>query len=321
VGELTAARAIPASPPATLAHRVEYWALRAVMGALGRVDWRRAGDIGARLASLGYRPFGIRRKVVERQIAAAFPELDGRAIARISRAAYENLGRVTGEAAAVASLDAKQVIGMFERVDGWELLEQAMMAGRGLLLVAGHLGNWELGGTYVAARGVPVDAVVRRMSNPMFDAYLNSGRLKLGITVVYDHEAVRRTPRALAAGRAVGMLSDQGGKGIAAIYVPFFGRPARTPHGPAVFALRNDVPLLFIVAVREPSGRYRMSLEPVEIERTGERERDIQLLVRRYTAILEGWIRAYPEQYFWHHHRWKRQPPDTPPELRDPVLS
>jgi KDO2-lipid IV(A) lauroyltransferase len=59
----------------------------------------------------------------------------------------------------------------------------------------------------------------------------------------------------------------------------------------------------------------------VEIERTGERERDIQLLVRRYTAILEGWIRAYPEQYFWHHHRWKRQPPDTPPELRDPVLS
>lgn len=321
MGELTAARAIPASPPATLAHRAEYWALRAMMGALGRADWRSAGEIGARIASLGYSPLGIRRKVVERQIAAAFPELDGRAVARISRAAYENLGRVTGEAAVVASLDAEQVIGMFERVDGWELLEQAMTAGRGLLLVAGHLGNWELGGTYVAARGVPVDAVVRRMSNPLFDAYLNASRLKLGITVVYDHEAVRRTPRALAAGRAVGMLSDQGGKGIAAIHVPFFGRPARTPHGPAVFALRNDVPLVFIVAVREPSGRYRMSLEPVEIERTGERERDIELLVRRYTAILERWIRAYPEQYFWHHHRWKRQPPDTPPELRDPVPS
>jgi KDO2-lipid IV(A) lauroyltransferase len=228
---------------------------------------------------------------------------------------------VTGESAVVPSLGAEGVLAMFEAVEGWEHIERAMTAGRGLLLVTGHFGNWELAGTYMAVRGVPVDVIVRRMSNPLFDAYLNGLRLKLGMTVVYDQEAVRRTPRALGAGRAVGILADQGGKGIAAIHVPFFGRPARTPHGPAVFALRGNIPLVFVAVVREPSGRYRMSVEPVEAERTGEREADVDRLVRRYTGMLERWIRAYPEQYFWHHHRWKRQPPGTPPELGDPVHS
>lgn len=313
--------ATPSQPRATVAHRLEYWALRAAMGVIGRADWRRAGDIGARLAALGYRPLGIRRRVVERQIAAAFPELGRAEIGKMARGAYENLGRVTGESAVIPSLGVEGVLGMFDQIEGWEHVERAMEAGRGLICVTGHIGNWELAGTYVAARGAPVDVIVRRMSNPLFDSYLNATRLRLGMTVVYDHEAVRRTPRALAAGRVVGILADQGGKGIAAIYVPFFGRPARTPHGPAVFALRSDIPLVFTAAVRGPSGLYRMRFEPVTIEKSGRREQDVKRLVRQYTAKLEALIREYPEQYFWHHHRWKRQPPDTPPELGDPVVS
>ncbi|MGI8843672.1 MAG: lysophospholipid acyltransferase family protein [Gemmatimonadaceae bacterium] len=311
----------PVAARPRLAHRAEFWALRAVLAALSHTDWQRAGDIGARVALLGYRPFGIRRNVVEKQVAAAFPELGAAAVTAITRGAYEHLGRVTGESAVVPSLGREGVLEMFEAVEGWEHIERPMDAGRGLVLVGGHFGNWELSGTYLAARGVPVDVIVRRMSNPLFDAYLNALRLKLGMTVVYDNEAVRRTPRALAAGRAVGLLADQGGKGIAAIHVPFFGRPARTPHGPAVFALRGNTPMVFIAAVRVESGRYRMIVEPVPLEQTGERERDVEALVRRYTGVLEKWVRAYPEQYFWHHHRWKRQPPETPLELRDPVRS
>ena len=86
----------PTVPRPRLAHRAEFWALRAALGALSRTDWRRAGDIGARLALLGYRPFGIRRVVVEKQVAAAFPELGAAAVTAIARGAYEHLGRVTG---------------------------------------------------------------------------------------------------------------------------------------------------------------------------------------------------------------------------------
>ena len=215
----------------------------------------------------------------------------------------------------------EQVLALFEGADGWPIVEGAMAQGRGLIFVTGHLGNWELAGSYVAARGVPLDVVARRMSNPLFDAYLRATRQRMGMAVVYDREAVRRTKRALEAGRAVAFLADQGVKHLASTFVPFFGRPAKTPRGPAVFALRWGVPLVFGAALRQPSGCYRFVFERVAVEETGDRERDVDRVVARYTEVLERWVRAAPEQYFWHHRRWRRQPPDTPPELRDPVAS
>jgi KDO2-lipid IV(A) lauroyltransferase len=106
--------------------------------------------------------------------------------------------------------------------------------------------------------------------------------------------------------------------GLASTYVPFFGRPAKTPRGPAVFALKYKLPILFMAAVRQPSGKYRMVVEPVAVTESGDRDRDVDAAVARFTAVLERHVRQHPEQYFWHHRRWRRQPPDTPPELREP---
>ena len=300
-------------------HKAEYTAFRAVVGALGRLDWERAGNLGARIGALGYRPLGIRRRVVERQIAAAFPGLDEADVNRIARNAYEHLGRSSIEAAMLARLGRDAVLGLFDGADGWDVVEQALAKRKGLIFVTGHLGNWELAGAYVAARGVPLDVIARRMSNPLFDRYLTETRSRIGMVVVHDAEAVRRTPRSLRDNRTVAFLADQGVLGLASTFVPFFGRPAKTPRGPAVFALRLQVPVVFGVAVRQPGGRYRLAFEPVTVEDTGDRDRDVDAIVARYTATLERWVRRYPEQYFWHHRRWRRQPPDTPPELREPT--
>jgi len=320
-------RSIPAEPPvpsrqspisASLTHKAEFTALRAVVGALGALDWERAGNVGARIGALGYRPLGIRRRVVERQIAAAFPGLDEAGVSRIARGAYEHLGRSSIEAAMLARLGRDAVLDLFDGADGWDVVEQALAKRKGLIFVTGHLGNWELAGAYVAARGIPLDVIARRMSNPLFDRYLTETRSRIGMVVVHDAEAVRRTPRSLRDNRAVAFLADQGVLGLASTFVPFFGRPAKTPRGPAVFALRLQVPVVFGVAVRQPSGSYRLVFEPVLVEDTGDRDRDVDAIVARYTATLERWVRRYPEQYFWHHRRWRRQPPDTPPELREP---
>ena len=300
-------------------HKAEYTAFRAVVGALGRLDWERAGNLGARIGALGYRPLGIRRRVVERQIAAAFPGLDEADVNRIARNAYEHLGRSSIEAAMLARLGRDAVLDLFDGADRWDVVEQALAKGKGLIVVTGHLGNWELAGAYVAARGVPLDVIARRMSNPLFDRYLTETRSRIGMVVVHDAEAVRRTPRSLRDNRTVAFLADQGVLGLASTFVPFFGRPAKTPRGPAVFALRLQVPVVFGVAVRQPGGRYRLAFEPVTVEDTGDRDRDVDAIVARYTATLERWVRRYPEQYFWHHRRWRRQPPDTPPELREPT--
>jgi len=302
----------------TLAHRAEYYAMRATIGALRALSWEAASRVGARFGALGYRPLGIRKRVVERQIAAAFPDLDHQAVLELARQSYEHLGRTFIETALLDSLGKQGVLQLVDSVEGWEIIEDVLGKGKGAVLVTGHIGNWELAGAYVAARGVPLDAIARGMANPLFDAYVNRAREKTGMTVVHDSEAVRRTPRSLRAGRAVAFVADQGVLGLASTYVPFFGRPAKTPRGAAVFALRFEVPVILVVALRQPSGRFRIVVERIEAKRTSSMDRDVDAIVATFTEHLEKWVRAVPAQYFWQHRRWRRQPPDTPPELRDP---
>ena len=305
----------------TVSHRAEYYSLRAVLKGLEFLPWETACSIGERLGRLGYRPFGIRKDVVEAQIAAAFPEWNRDKVRAVATASYANLGRTSVEAALLPTLGERGVLGLVERVDGWEHLEAALAGGRGALGAAAHHGNWELLGAYLAARDVKVEVAVRGMGNPLFGDYINANRGRLGMTVMRDSEAVRRTARAIRDGRFVAFLSDQGVLGLASSFVPFFGRPAKTPRGFAVFALRLDVQVCFIDALRLPGGKFRVIIEPVVAERTGDREKDVDALVVRYSEILEKWVRQYPEQYFWQHRRWRRQPEGTPVELRDPTLA
>lgn len=301
-----------------VAHRLEYYGLRGAVAALNRLSFERAGAIGEWIGTLGYRPFGIRRGVVERQVRAAFPELDEAEVLRIARASYASLGRTAIETALLPAYSRDEVLALFERVEGWDVVERARATGRGVMFVTGHLGNWELGGSYLAARGIPMEAVARRMQNPLFDRYLTATRRQIGMTVIQDSDAVRRVPRAMREQHAVAFLVDQGAVGLASSWVPFFGRYAKTPRGPAVFALRLGAPVVFGAALRQPNGRFVMHFEEVPVTPTGDREADVDRIVASYTGTLERWIRRAPEQYFWQHRRWKHQRPGTPPELGDP---
>lgn len=305
----------------TISHRAEYYSLRAMMKALEKLPWSSACAVGERMGRLGHWPLGIRKDVVEKQIAAAFPEWPRSRVRATARASYAHLGRTSVEAALLPSLREGAVLDLVEQVDGWEHLERALADGKGALGAAAHHGNWELLGAYLAARGVKVEVAVRGMGNKLFGEYLNENRRLLGMIVMRDKEAVRRTAKAIRDGRFVAFLSDQGVLGLASSFVPFFRRPAKTPRGFAVFALRLNAAVCFIDAVRLPTGKFRVIIEPVQAERTGDREKDVDALVVRYSEILEKWVRKYPEQYFWQHRRWRRQPADTPVSLRDPSLA
>ena len=302
----------------TLAHRAEYYAMRATIGALRAMSWEAACRVGERLGVLGYRPLGIRKRVVEKQIAAAFPNLSHDEVRELARQSYAHLGRTFVESALFDKLGKQGVLDIADEVEGWHHVDEAMAQGKGIIFVTGHIGNWELAGAYVAARGDPVDAIARGMANPLTDEYVTRVREATGMVIVHDSEAVRRTPRSLRAGRGVAFIADQGVLGLASTFVPFFGRPAKTPRGAAVFALRFEVPVIFVVALRKPNGRFRVVVERIEAKRTANMDRDVDAIVATFTQRLESWVRVVPAQYFWQHRRWRRQPPDTPPELRDP---
>lgn len=293
----------------TASHRAEYAALRAAAGALRSIGVRGASAFGARVGALGFAPFKIRRGVAEEQIAKAFPEFTPEKVSRVARASYEHLGRTAMETMLLSSRSREDVIDLFAEVEGWEIVEERLARGNGLILASGHVGNWELGGAYLAARGLPISAVARHMANPLVDRYLTRTRERLGLNVIHDEQAVRKVPRSIREGGVVAFLVDQAAVGLASTWVEFFGRLAKTPRGPAVFALRLDAPIVFAGVSRLPTGRFKFSFEAVDVERTGVLDADVDAIVGAYTSVLERHVRKVPEQYLWQHRRWKHLPP------------
>lgn len=194
-------------------------------------------------------------------------------------------------------------------VVGFEAFREAAEAGRGVILLTGHLGNWEIGGASIIARGIPLDVVGKGMANRRFQADLLRARQRLGMRVIEMGDAATEGLRSLASGRVLALLGDQNAHG-GGIFVPFFGRPASTVRGPALFAARTGAPVWVAFALRAPGGEqsYTVRFEALPFESTGRPEEDAATLMGVYARILEKAIKSAPEQYFWQHRRWKKRP-------------
>lgn len=286
---------------------VEYALLRAAIGFLGLFPDRWAEAAGAAIGRLAYWPLRIRRAHAEDNVRHAFPERDEAWVQRIVRASYEHLGR---EAVVILRLPRKsraQIIAR-TRVDGLELAEALYRDGRGIVVCAGHFGNWEVAAAIMPARGYPVDAIVNRQQNPLFNAYIVRTRKALGIGIIPRGGATEAATRALRAGRAVAFAADQNANRTG-LFVPFMGRPASTHRGPALIAVRTGAPMLLAVPIREADGTYVLRLRKVEFEREGELDDVVWRGTAAFSAMLEAAVRERPEQYLWQHRRWKTRPP------------
>jgi Kdo2-lipid IVA lauroyltransferase/acyltransferase len=291
-----------------LTHRIEYLLTRGIQAVVSGMPVGLADRFGAGVGSLVHAPLRIRRGVVLANLRRAFPEAGEAWIRRTARAAYRHLGRETAATMRLAKLSAEAVIERTEMV-GWEGFRSAVEAGRGLVLMTGHFGNWEMGAASIAVRGVPFSAVVQRQSNLLVDASIEANRHRLGVATIERAEASRQVPRALRSGHVVGLVSDQDA-GHSGLWVPFLGIPSSTARGPALFALRHGSPVFTIAAFRVPGEpRYRVVLEEVPVQRSGSLADDVFRLTAELNARLEEAIRAAPEQYFWFHKRWKTRPP------------
>jgi KDO2-lipid IV(A) lauroyltransferase len=290
---------------------MEHALLRLLEGGVARLSDEKAARFGELLGA-AIRPLGIRRSTVEDNLRLAFPDQDDRWRDEVLRAAYRHLGR---EAVAMLRLSHHTREEIVRLTDipphDWEQFEAARAEGRGVLLVTGHYGNWEAAAAAVAARGIPVEAVVKGMRNPLVDEQLKAARERLGIRTIDMRDAPRRMPRVLAGGGVIGIVADQDAR-AAGVWVPFFDVPASTFRGPALFALRFRAPIVAAVARRLPDGRYRIQGERLAIPDSGDLERDVVDLTHALAAHLESEIRKEPGQYFWFHKRWKTRPPAEP---------
>lgn len=295
------------APKHSVAHRVEYGLARTLETAVSTLPEGAADAFGRRVGRMVH-ALGIRRKVVEENLRLAFPEHDEAWIRRTTLATYEHLGRESAAILRLSRLDRQAIVDRTVPV-GWEAMEGALAEGRGVMLVTGHYGNWEIAAATVASRGIPIAAIVRRQGNRLVDARLDQLRRNLGVETITQREAPSRVPRLLRKNAVIGIVGDQDAR-RAGVFVPFFGRPASTHRGPALFGLKLNAAVMACVARRLPGPgvRYEVSGSRVDVARTGDLEADVNAVTAELAARLEAEIRKAPEQYFWFHRRWKSKP-------------
>ena len=280
--------------------RAEYLAFRAVVGGLQKAPDQWSERLCRDLARLAGPVLGIRRSVVRDQLAAVYPELGDELPALVDRV-YDHLGRLAAE---TFCLDPGKLAAGVTVEPGWESLDAAVAAGRGVLAVTAHLGSFELGGRILAGR-YPVLDVVKPMRNRVFDEYLQRMRGRHGIRTVSMDGSGRPVLSHLRAGGLVTLLIDQDA-GRDGVRTDFLGLPASTWPGAARLALRTGCPVVPLAILRQDGGGHILRIgDVIAPPRESAAPEDIKTFTGRISAAVEAFIHEHPEQWFWVHRRWK----------------
>ena len=291
-----------------LYHFAEFAFLRLVQGILALMPLRAGLAVGRGLGLLA-RVFDHKHRRYAEENAARALGISAQEARALIRQVYKNIGANAAEDLMLGRILRKKSVAELCTIEGREHLEAALAQGRGVLMLTGHFGNWELGGLVTAHLVGHVLAVARELGNPLLWEYTQRWRERAGLEVVGRRAAARRLVRHLKQGGKVLMLIDQNQR-QGGVFVDFFGKLASTVPTPARLALRYDVPVLMGYIRRVGNGsQHHAKIEPVEVIRTGDFEADVVANTARFTKKIEQFVREHPDQWFWLHRRWHKRPP------------
>lgn len=242
-----------------------------------------------------------------RNLERAMPELSPERRQAVLDGMWDNLGRVLAEYAHLPDIGrAIELKDDRVAISGIEHIEAIRSAGKPVIFFSAHYGNWELLGLTATRYGLPLVQVYRAANNPLTEELLQDLRQAVGGRLVpKGMQAAREMLKALKQNESLAMLIDQ--KLSTGIAVPFFGHDAMTAPAIAELALRADCPVVPAYVERVAGTRFRVVVEaPLQLEKTGDRERDIFNAMLRLNGRIESWVRVRPDLWFWVHKRWKK---------------
>jgi len=298
----------------TLSHRLEFAAVWLIIRSLRVFPRRAARALGALIGSIAYHALGRLRRTGLRNLGLAFPEMPESDRALMLRLEYRNLGWLLAEFCQMSTYTLP-FANTFIRYEGLDHYLAARARGKGVLVLTGHLGAWELSSFYHSLAGFPMGMVIRRLDNPLVDALVNRIRCLHGNRVLHKDDFARGLIAAMRNGDTVGILMDTNMTPPQGVFVPFFGIPACTASGLARVALKTGAAVLPGFLLWEDAERqYVLRFYPeLALASTGDSEADTLDNTARLTAVLEDAIRQYPSQWLWMHRRWKTRPPGERP--------
>jgi KDO2-lipid IV(A) lauroyltransferase len=258
------------------------------------------------LGGAGYHLAGNARSITEDNIRLSFPEKKDEEIRAIAKEVFVNQGKNAFELFCYSKLtDARlKSLVSIENAEGYI---KACNGGKGVLLASAHCANWEYMGAALSKLGFGVNVIAKRIYIESLNEMLLEIRNLMGMKVIFrsDRDSARKMLKALRNKEALALLIDQD-TDVPGVFVDFFGRPAWTPSGLAVLALKTGAPVILALDSRLPGDRHKVILTgPVELARTGDYDRDVLENTRTITKLIEAHIRNYPAQWVWMHERWK----------------
>lgn len=279
------------------------WKVKAVIAFAKQIKpgWR-ANALASSLL-LPLRLIRPRARVAMKNIDIAFPELSRAEKKKILLESYDNLVW-TGVETLAQQRDPNVKEKWIQEVEGRRYFSDALAAGKGIIGLAGHIGNWELAASILAAH-VPITAIVRNPDNKFYSDFIQATRECSGMRTLDKREPMMRGVSALRAGGVLGIMPDQHG-GREGIKAPFFGVETSTLPGPAVFAYLTGAPIIPIQLVRLEPFKFKMIIDPpLEWKKTGDRDSTVLDITVKANRCIEKMIRRAPGQWLWQHRRFR----------------
>jgi len=265
--------------------------------------------VGRQMGNVAYYLDWEHRRVAFQNLHIAFgqekSEEERRSIAKRN---FQHMGMMVIEFFQILKMDT-ETYKKKVTVEGLEEALKLLEKRKGGLLLIGHFGNWELMGIMSKVIQIPILAIAKPIKqNEKLYRFILEIRDKAGLTIISPENATQKVLGALSKNWLVAVLIDQRAKRSRGVWVDFFGKKAPTTPGLAVMAIRSGAPVVPAFMIRDGFRKHRLVVKkPVEVVRTGDMQKDIEINMQRFTRVLESMIREYPDQWVWIHRRWERK--------------
>ncbi|MFH0877665.1 MAG: lysophospholipid acyltransferase family protein [Candidatus Omnitrophota bacterium] len=239
------------------------------------------------------------RNAVIENLKRILPAQDQKKVRRYAKEVFVNFGKYLIEFFRF-SLLTKDDLGKFLKIQGIEHIDHALKDGKGVIVLSAHMGNWELGGVFMALLGYPMVAVALPHRHHKVNALFNQQREKMGVAVIPSlGMALRRVFAALRANNMVALVGDRDFT-TTGLKMDFLGAQKIIPRGPAFLALRTQAPIIPAFVIRQKDDTHILEfLKPLEASDTEEQ------LMDQYAKIMEMKIRQYPDQWLLFREFWR----------------
>ncbi|MCJ7773441.1 MAG: lysophospholipid acyltransferase family protein [Desulfobacterales bacterium] len=251
---------------------------------------------------------GERKKTIRHLKMAFGDDKSDAEIKLIARKVFIHLGIAAADMIRLPIYIKKGVLNRLVTAEGFHHIETALSKGKGVIVLTGHFGNWELGGAWLAQNEIPVTVVGTPLYDPRLDAIIVNGRNHAGYKNIARSKGTRDIIRSLRKNFALALLIDLDTK-VEGVFVNFFDHPAHTATGPVILSQKYGSPIVPVFIHMRDDLTYCVSFsKELDLVSTENKEQDLITNVQKCSDEYEKVIRQYPEQWIWMHELWKKQP-------------